>query len=580
MSYVLHLPQIYPDSILALEPRPDCARSARNWPHSNIVEAVAGHVRIPNDTTEPQHLAGSSNIPSDFSSRNAAECSEPRCQVCTFIALTEDSVVRAASVQDIRNLSHLPFTTRSAWYEVQAECPDLRRTHAHLKQGTRPSKKATNNNDVKRYLNVASIAKDGLIVVPHRDPLSPRRELIVVPRSAIDGLITALHVRLDHPTTHQLNLAMKRHFYALDMTKAIERVRDTCHTCAALRHLPQPLLHQTTNDPPAVVGISFAADVLRRSRQFILVLRDTSTSFTTACIIPDEKTATLHDSLSTLFVALHSPDGPPATIRVDPAPGFQALKDDATLLALGITLEIGRAKNINKNPVAEKAVAEVEEELRRQAPNGEPLSQLGLSIAISRLNSRIRRQGLSAYECWTHRDQYSNTQLPIDDTDIIRTQHQQRLKNHPFSEQSKCPTESRAYTPSHKIAVGDLVYLRTERDKTKARNRYLVVSIDHPWCFIKKFTNTQIRSVSYKVRLSECYRVPSEVKQATGNRTVESDSENEMQCLVDSVPVEPQPPPSIPDDLKLQPSSPSTPPTIPTRPQRIRRPPNYLEYEH
>ena len=110
-----------------------------------------------------QHLAGSSNIPSDFSSRNAAECSEPRCQVCTFIAATEDSVVRAASVQDIRNLSHLPFTTRSAWYEVQAECPDLRRTHAHLKQGTRPSKKATNINDVKRYLNVASIAKDGLL---------------------------------------------------------------------------------------------------------------------------------------------------------------------------------------------------------------------------------------------------------------------------------------------------------------------------------------------------------------------------------------------------------------------------------
>ena len=49
--------QVYPDSILALEPRPDCARSTRNWPHPNIVEAVAGHVRILNDTTEPQHLA-------------------------------------------------------------------------------------------------------------------------------------------------------------------------------------------------------------------------------------------------------------------------------------------------------------------------------------------------------------------------------------------------------------------------------------------------------------------------------------------------------------------------------------------
>ena len=78
----------------------------------------------------------------------------------------EDSVVRSTSVQDIRCLSRLPFTTRSAWAQIQSQCPDLRRTHAHLKQGTRPSKKLTNIRDVKRYLNVASIAK-GLLVV-HR----------------------------------------------------------------------------------------------------------------------------------------------------------------------------------------------------------------------------------------------------------------------------------------------------------------------------------------------------------------------------------------------------------------------------
>ena len=137
-----------------------------------------------------QHLAGSANIPSDFSSRNGAECTEPRCQICTFITLTEDSVVRGTSVQDIRNLSCLPFTTRSAWREIQSEYPDLRRTHAHIKQGTRPSKKVTNIKDVKKYLNVASIAKDGLLVVPRTDPLSPIIELVIVPRSALDSLIT------------------------------------------------------------------------------------------------------------------------------------------------------------------------------------------------------------------------------------------------------------------------------------------------------------------------------------------------------------------------------------------------------
>ena len=34
------------------------------------------------------HLAGSANIPSDFSSRNAPECDNPQSQVCSFISMT------------------------------------------------------------------------------------------------------------------------------------------------------------------------------------------------------------------------------------------------------------------------------------------------------------------------------------------------------------------------------------------------------------------------------------------------------------------------------------------------------------
>ena len=113
-----------------------------------------------------RHLNSSVNIPSDFASRNASECTEPRCQIYSFITQLEDSVVRSAHVQDIMdNQTRLPFTTRSAWLAIQTDCPDLRRTHAHLKQGTRTSKKTTNIKDVKRYLSVASIATDDMLVV-------------------------------------------------------------------------------------------------------------------------------------------------------------------------------------------------------------------------------------------------------------------------------------------------------------------------------------------------------------------------------------------------------------------------------
>ncbi len=54
---------------------------------------------------------------------NAPECDEPRCQICNFVALTEDSIVRSTSLQDICALSRLPFTTRSAWMQIQSECP-------------------------------------------------------------------------------------------------------------------------------------------------------------------------------------------------------------------------------------------------------------------------------------------------------------------------------------------------------------------------------------------------------------------------------------------------------------------------
>ena len=59
-------------------------------------------------------------------------------------------------------------------------------------------KKLTNIPDVKRYLNVATIARDGLLVVKRSNHLQPSSELIVVLRGVIDGLVTALHIRLDH----------------------------------------------------------------------------------------------------------------------------------------------------------------------------------------------------------------------------------------------------------------------------------------------------------------------------------------------------------------------------------------------
>ena len=461
------------------------------------------------------HLAGSANLPSDFASRNAPACDGPRCQVCSFVSEAEDLAVRPISVHDVLSgKTSLPFTSRSAWLQSQLKCPDLRRVHSHLKQGTRPSKKLTNIKDVKRYLNLVSISRDGLLVVKRDEPFAAPRECIVIPRSVVDGFLAALHVKLDHPSRHQMKLVSQRYFFALDLDKALERCSQCCHLCSSLKKVPSSLVEQSTSDPPDGFGISFAADVIKRYRQLILVFRETSTSFTASCLLDDERRDSIRSGLLRLCLDLRPLSGPPSVIKVDPAPGFASLCGDEILRKYGFAVEVGRVKNPNKNPVAEKCVAELGDELLRICPEGGTITPLSLAVATANLNTRIRNRGLSSREMWLQRDQFTNAQIPFSDLQVVRQQHSLRLGNHPASERSKAP--GCCPRPSMPVQVGDLVYITSDGSKTHARSRYLVVSVDGLWCNVRKFTGSQLRSTSYRVKLSECYRVP-DLTETTSN---------------------------------------------------------------
>ena len=122
--------------------------------------------------------------------------------------------------------------------------------------------------------------------------------------------------------------------------------------------------------------------------------------------------------------------------------------------------------HVNKNPVAEKANGELEVEILKQDPSGNPLTSVTLALAMARLNSRIQGRGLSAREMLFQRNQFTNEQIPISDYDLICSQHAQRTSNHPYSEKSKAAGRAPAPTPS--LKVGDM-YLYRDRDKNKAR---------------------------------------------------------------------------------------------------------------
>ena len=325
-----------------------------------------------------------------------------------------------------------------------------------------------------------------------------------------------------------------------------------CHQCTALRQTPKAREDQSTSLPSEAVGVSFAADIIKRSRQLILALRECVTSFTATTLEEDEQRHTLRDAIIRLCVQMRPLDRPPVVVRTDPAPGFKVLTEDQQLKHHRITIDLGHAKNRNKNPVVERAVQQIENELLRHDPLGGPVPLLTLAITTANLNARIRSRGLSSREMWTQRDQFSNHQIPLPDQSIIVKQNEQRIANHTYSEKAKAPITRRR--PANHITVVDLVYLFFDRNKTRARDRHLVVEVTGSFCNIRKFVGSQLRSTSYRVETSDCYRVPSKVRDFRSS-AVNSDTDS---LSDEALPAQPVPSPPSPP---VMPSAISTPAT-------------------
>lgn len=79
------------------------------------------------------------------------------------------------------------------------------------------------------------------------------------------------------------------------MDKAIDHVTQACHHCASLRLTPTVRVEQSSCHPLDAVGVYFAADVIKRSRQLVLVLRQCMTSSTVTILLEDECLDTLQE---------------------------------------------------------------------------------------------------------------------------------------------------------------------------------------------------------------------------------------------------------------------------------------------
>ena len=265
----------------------------------------------------------------------------------------------------------------------------------------------------------------------------------------------------------------------------------------------------STSIPPATPGTHFACDVLCRARQKILVTREVFSSYTIARLIVNEQKDLIRNAILESTAEIKSHNG--ARIRVDGATAMQSLVNDETLSRNGLHLEVGRLKNVNKNPVAEKAIQELERELKRICPEGGPINGTILALAVVTLIKRIRNRGLSAYEILTQRDNVIGDHLRLNDAHLAHQQHDLRLRNHYPSALSKVPKGKPAQHLN--TALGELVYIKQEGSKHTARDRYIITAVSESFLTVQKLSGSRFGKKQYQVKPSEVFRVPSMVNE-------------------------------------------------------------------
>ena len=457
------------------------------------------------------HIPGTKTPSADYNSRHPSICNDVKCQICIFVGKEVDT----HDVFKITDIQTSPLHQRNAWLNLQKQDPTHITLHKLITSGQAPEKKSRDksakllHNLYKRGL--LFIAKDGLIQVKHPDLVHDiNYNAISIPEKYCSSLVQSIHLKLNHPSAYQLNKVMARQFYCPGMPAIINEITANCNTCVRLKTLPKEVRDFSTT-PTECFGKHFSADVLIEKGQKILVCREKLSQMTLTKIILDETAETMEAALVAL-ISDYVPDTG-CTVQVDAATGFQALADGKSkyLGKLNILIDIGRVNNKNKNPVAENAIKEVRKEWLRFKPSGDLLNETELAIITSTINSRVRQNGLAPKEMMLKRSLHDHKPITIDDSNESSMQYDRRtLANEKIAFKDKLTLNKK----THAVNVGDLVFLKTDLSKSKARDEFIVIKKfsknNEFWLLIRK-SQKQFRNKDYLVKESEVILAPNNV---------------------------------------------------------------------
>ena len=417
---------------------------------------------------------------SDYASRHAVKCSEKACQICKYLdnlVFTADNIVSSLKVEDIEKGNiPMPFTQQSAWKQAQKQDKTLKTLTELIQSGQVPEKRKTCNDftTLKLLYNLyckgsLKVSTQGLITVTQTQESGEQTQAIVVPATLYPGLAHSIHLKTMHCSKLQLQRLMSRYFYAVGHQRMVSEVVDNCHTCLSLKQLPKELFPETTGEITGF-GSHFAADVMVRNTQKILLIREKLTQFTQGSILEKETGENILSALVSL-IADKIPDYG-SVVRTDNASMFQKLHSSSTdlnswLNKFQITIDMGDTFNKNRNPIAENLVKECHKEINKAGYGDSQLDEFQLSLVLKNINSRIRNRGLSAKEMCFMRDQATNKNIQHKDCELTLLQKQNRERSHNKTEPVTVKYES-----------GETVMIKDQISKLKPREKFVIVDPD------------------------------------------------------------------------------------------------------
>ena len=423
------------------------------------------------------------NQSSDYQSRHPSTCVAEHCSICNFVTETSNSVLLPPSINSIEPANVM--NNKNAWNLIQDQQKSTKEAKYLIKSGKTPSKISGKiQSEIRRLCSVAKINKNNLLIVESQPNKfsTEKRELTVIPQSHLPALLSQIHNNMQHPSKAQLKSNFDKMYYSVGLMAAMENLYTNCFFCASNKKIPDETNHQTLTDA-SVPGTHFHGDVIKRQSQNIFIIRDHFSSYTSAKIIKSESHKELKSAIIDTILPLKLSGK--CILKVDNATGFLPLinNKDPDLEKLQIIVKQTDQFNKNANAVVDKGCYEIEQELKRIEPDGRPITNTTLQLAVTRLNYTLRRKGqISAYEIHHNRDMNTGTNLNLNYENIKKDQiHTRNTAN----QRHNISISNKEQSPK----PGDIVVTTNKPNKHKAKDVFMVAKTDNKQVTIQRIVN-------------------------------------------------------------------------------------------